>query len=360
MNRLIITGYAKYCICLVSFFCVSCTTVSEKKLFRFPIKEVPDVSRTEKISVEKVFSETLDLTGFALCENKLIVPATFKSDYCLDIIDMASSDPRKQICRKGRGPEEFLSVFPLFSVTDESVIVYDGGTGKVSEVNVVGENPGEIAHQVKLEVPLGQGAPMIMSSYKVNEEELLVFNSIQAPLKYVSIESPYYALYDYINGKEKQTFNLFDATPLSRFPEWTATTAFDLRDCMNNEKTSVCFVMGTMPVFGILDILSGKVRGFRLKDAPAFFTKENRLFFSGVCAQDKYIYALYLGKTGSELMLETGRTILYKIDWNGHILKKYELDGVFRGCIATQDKLYISKVEDNYNWGLYQLDINLL
>lgn len=356
-----ITSNTKSLIVLCYLFAVSCTAVSEKELFRFPVMEVRDVSRSERMSPEKVFPNTLDLTGFALCEDMLIVPATFVSDYCLDIIDLASGEPWQQLCRKGRGPGEFLSVSPLFSVTDESVIVYDGGTGKVSEVNVVGENIGDIAHQVKLEIPSGQGAPMIMSSYKVNEEEIVAYNSIQAPIEYVSIENPFYALYDFKNGKKKQSYDLFDAAPLSRFSEWTSTTAFDLRDCMNREKTTVCFAMGAMPILGFLDIQSGKAKGFRLKGAPASFSKENRFFFSGVCAHDEVIFALYLGKTGVELESASGRTtMLYKIDWNGRILKKYELEGVFRGCYATKDRLYLSKVEDNLNWGLYQLNINIL
>lgn len=358
MKRRIVKGSAKDIIVLASIFVVGCAEVPEKKLLKFPVQGVKDVSQAERISAEKVLPDTLDLTGFAVWGDKLIATEGFMSKYCLDLVDLASGESR-QLCRKGRGPGEFLSVFPLFSVADGSVIVYDSLTGKVSEVRVDGDNVGNVIHEVKLEVPLGQGIPMIMSTYKLNGGELLAYNSIQAPDEFVSIESPYYVLFDYESGAEKRAFQLFDAAPLAHSSEWDSATAFDLRDCMNGERTTACFVMGTMPVFAFLDIPSGKVKGFRLNGAPTFSTDENRSFFAGVCAQDQFVYALYFGKTGSELSREAS-TILYKLDWDGHILKKYELDGLFRGCCATSDRLYLSKIEDSLNWGLYQLDITKL
>lgn len=338
---------------------VGCTAVPEKKLLQFSVHSVRDVPCAEKISAEKVLLDTLDLTGFAVLGDKLIVTESFVSDYYLNVIDLASGDTRKHLCRKGRGPGEFLSVSPLFSVTDESVVVYDGGTGKVSEIYVVRDNVGDVAHQVKLEIPSGQSTPIISSLYKVSEKELVAFNSIQAPIESVSIESPYYAVFDNKSGVEKRAFHLFDATPLAHSSEWVSTTAFDLRDCINSKNTTVCFAMGTMPVFGFLDIASGIVKGFRFKGEPHFSVKENRLFFSGVCAQGQYVYSLYLGKTGNELR-QDARTTLYKLDWEGHVLKKYELDGLYQGCRATPDRLYLSRVEDDQTWGLYQLDIKIL
>jgi len=360
MKRRILADAAKCFMFLAVVLAVGCTAVPEKKLLKFQVQGVQDNSPAERIFTEKVLpDEVLDLTGFAVYGDNLVSTASFMSQYCLTLVDLASGESWQQLCRKGRGPGEFLSVFPLFSVADGSIIVYDSLTGKVSEVRVSGDNVGDVAHEVKLEVPLGQGTPMIMTTYKLNGGELLAYNSIQAPEEYVSIESPYYALFDYETGAEKRAFQLFDATPLAHSTEWASTTAFDLRDCMNGDRTTVCFVMGTMPVFGFLDIQSGKVKGFRLNGAPTFSKDENRTFFTDVCSQGQSVYALYFGKTGSELNREPVTT-LYKLDWGGHILKKYELDGLYRGCYATSDKLYLSKIEDDMHWGLYQLDIKKL
>lgn len=343
-----------------SFLVVSCTAIPEKNLLKFPVKDVPDASRAEKISAEKALPSVMDLTGFAVLGNELITTTVFGADHGLDVIDLASGETVHQLCRTGRGPGEFLSIFPPFSVTDDAAIVYDGGTGMFSEILVVGEHIGDIAHQVKLEVPPGQMNPIIASSHKIGKNELVVYNSIQAPSETVSIESPYYAIYDYESGSEKRTFHLYDAAPLSRFSQEVKMTMFNLQDCINREKGTVCFVMGALPVFGFLDTASGETKGFRLKGDQPFSTEKARMYFTAVCAQDEFIYALYLGKLYEELTPESSTTVLYKLDWTGHVLNKYELDGIYMGCCATKDRLYLSRAEDSLIWGLYQIDIKNL
>ena len=360
MKRKLLTGGPRSYIVLASVFVVSCTPVFEEKMLQFPIMEISNTSEPERIIAEKVATDIVDLTGFAVLENKLISTSRFGADHCLDVIDLKSGETLHQLCRAGRGPGEFLNLSPLFSITEEAAVVYDSMRGMVSEVCVDGENVGDIIHQVKLEVPSGEGVPIIMTCYKVNEENLVAYNSIQAPFEEVSIENPYYAVYDYETGFEKRAFHLFDATPLSRTSEGVTMTAFDLRDCINYENNQVCFTMGKMPVFGFLDISSGEVRGFRLKGEQPFSTKENRIYFTGVCARGQFIYALYVGKSRSELTPEACTTMLYKLDWAGHILNRFELDGFYRGCCAASDRIFLSKMEDAQTVALYQLDINKL
>lgn len=360
MNSRILFFCVRSLVLLTSFFLGSCTAIAEKNLLKFPVKALLEEPKTEKIPAEKVTADIRDLTGFAVDEDVLITTSMFGSDYGLDVFDRTSGKILHPLCRIGRGPGEFLSIFPPFSITDSAVLVYDGGTGMFSEVCIAGDQVGAIAHQVKLEVPPGQGIPIIASSHKVGEKELLVYNSIQAPFEAVSIENPYYAIYDYEKGSEKRALHLFDASPLNHSSEGATMAMFNLHDCVNREKTSVCFAMGAMPVFGFLDIASGKAKGFRLKGKYDLSANESRIFFSDVCANDQFIYALYLGKRSSELSAEGSTTVLFKLDWNGHILKKYELDGVYMGCNATSDRLYLSKAEDSRTWGLYQLDIRKL
>jgi len=360
MKRLTITSLIKPLTIIVSFLVVSCRGISENDLLRFPVKETGDKIQPIAVFPESVFSETLNLIGFKVLDDKLIACADYTTDHCLDVIDLSSGEYLQGLCRKGRGPGEFLDISPLFSIEDQSVIVYDPGTGRLSMVSVRGDNQGSVLHQIQIESSQNGMASLIMSLYKVKEDAVLAYNSIQGSSELVAIDNPYYALYDWNNGRERYEFNLFDASPLARSSEWVSTTAFDLRDCINREKTTVCFAMGTMPVFGYLDIPSGKVKGFRLKGEPPFSMTENRQFFTGICAQGHFIYALYLGNANSELAADRSKTKLYKLDWEGHILNKYEMDGIYLGCCATPDKLYLSKAEDGMNWGLYQLNIKML
>ena len=329
-----------------------CSHVSEQNLLSFAVSEVNDKGQERSVIPERV-SDALNLIGFVARDNELIVTTDFMSEYCLDVIDMTSGETVRRLCRKGRGPGEFLSVSPLFSITGDALTIYDFGTGAASEVLTSGEDAGYTVRQVKLEA--GKTHPNIMSSYKVSEDDIIAYNSIQGSAEFVSIDSPYYAVYDWRDGKEKRAFKLFDAIPLEKETEFVRMNAFALADCINSQRTTLCFAMNSMPVYGFLDIRTGKVKGFRIKGATPFSATDPYMFFTGICAQDDYVYALYFGRPTREHM-PGANTLLYKMDWNGRILNKYKLDGLFRSCCATPDALYLSKVEDNQTLRLYRLE----
>ena len=159
MNSRILFFCVRSLVLLTSFFLGSCTAIAEKNLLKFPVKALLEEPKTEKIPAEKVTADIRDLTGFAVDEDVLITTSMFGSDYGLDVFDRTSGKILHPLCRIGRGPGEFLSIFPPFSITDSAVLVYDGGTGMFSEVCIAGDQVGAIAHQVKLEVPPGQGIP---------------------------------------------------------------------------------------------------------------------------------------------------------------------------------------------------------
>ena len=345
---------------VVSLLAVSCARVSEKDLLQFPVKVETVASPSVAISPEKVFPDPLCLVGFGTSGDKMILTANLTNDHCLDVIDLATGETLQQLCRRGRGPGEFLSISPCFSFGDGSVVVYDTGAAIFSEVSIDGGLNGNVTHQMKLKVKPGRANPIIISSYKVSEHEMLAYNSIQGSMEYVSIENPYYALFDWNSGDELRGYNLFDASKIQRYSEGVKVGAFALEDCLNAQKSTLCFAMNSMPVFGFLDISSGKVKGIRLKGEPAYSVKEPRICFSGICAQGEYIYALYSGELQSTYSPDTSKTSLYVLDWQGRILKKYELDGLYQYCCANPDKLYLSRIESDLQMYLYQLDIKEL
>lgn len=345
-------------IVAVCALAVSCTVVHEKDLIRFSVEETR-ITQSVTIFPERAILGTRNLMGFAVLDDELIATADFTTDHSLDVIDIVSGEVRQGLCKRGRGPGEFLDICPLFSIAGESVIVYDARRGIIAEVSIK-TDPGTVIRQVKAESRDGKTNPIIMSTYKVGQKDVIAYNSIQGSPELVGIENPYYAMYDWESGAEKREFNLFDAAPIKDYPDYVRMIAFELRDCINSQNTTICFVMNSMPIYGFIDIQSGAVRGFRLKGEPAFSANESKLFFTGICAQDESIYAIYFGKDEKLFAPETGKTVLYKLDWNGHLLNRYELDGLYRSCYATKDKLYLSRIENDLQTALYQIDIKQL
>lgn len=331
----------------------ACSEIPEKDLLKFPVKQIADLPQAVALTPEKAPIELLApyLLSLDFYDGKLITNADiFGSDHCLDVYDVNSGEFVSGLCRKGRGPGEFTGVAPFFSAADGSVVVYDSLTGIASEVSLNMETFGDITHQVRLEAKKEGFPPIFASFYRVEGEGVLGYSTIQSDPENLAIDTPYYALHDWNSGAEKRAFELFDMEPVPNASN--RSFAFDLYDCMNGDGT-LCFVMGKMPVFAFLDVASGQARGFRLKGEPAFSVNSEQKFFVGACAQDKYIFALY------GLDVKNSKTKLYKLDWEGNILNKYELDGLYRNCCASPDKLYFIGVENTQQEALavYQLDM---
>ena len=317
---------------------VACSENPEKEMLKFPVKEVADLPQAVSLTPEKVPMELLTpyLFSINVFDGKLLTNADLQTDHCVDAYDVNSGEFLAGLCRKGRGPEEFVGALP-HSVTDGALVVLDNGT--ISEVSLAEETFGDVLHQVRLQEPKAGFYPIIASAYKLAGGDVLIYNSIQSSPEFVAIENPCYAIYDWESGAEKRSFELFDA---AKVPEMERNFAFDTRDCVDAAGTTLCFVMGRMPVFAFLDIASGQARGFRLKGEPAFTADIQQQFFTGVCTQDKFIYALY----GPD---EKNRTSLYKLDWEGKLLNKYALEGFYINCYATPDKLYLIGADEDRN-----------
>lgn len=333
---------------------VACSENPEKEMLKFPVKEIADLPQAVALTPEKVPLDLMTpyLMSLDVFDGKLLTNVDFNNtDHCLDVYDVNSGEFLSGLCRRGRGPGEFTGVAPFFSVADGSVILYDSATGIASEVSLNKETFGDVTHRVRLEAKKEGFPPILASLYRASGEGMLGYSTIQTDPEHLAIDTPYFALYDWNSGVEKRAYELFDMAPVPNASEFARSTAFDLYDCMSGDGTTLCFVMGRMPVFAFLDVASGQAKGFRLKGEPVFSVNSKQDFFEGVCALDKYVFVLY-GPDERNF-----KTTLYKLDWEGNLLKKYELDGCYRNCCAAPDKLYFIGAEDDRHNAFYKLDM---
>ena len=340
------------------FLLVGCGQIPEESVLLFPVREVGDNSTTRSLAPKQVFPDSVPLSGFRIVGDCLVSSAGFMSDHFIDIYDLSTGELKESFCRKGRGPGEFLAISPLFSSDGDVLSLYDAGTGLYTQMklNLLEIDSAEIVNQVKIIVPDGKNAPVIMSTYRMNDREMLAYNSIQGELGYVNIESPYYAIYDVITGRELQTYNIFDANLIKkRSGEYEQMVSLALDDCLDDRKERLCFVMNQMPIVAIVDLASGKTQGIRLKGAVPYSADNPVFHFRSVCADESHIYALYYGKRPEEVLPESTDTLMYVFDWNGNFVEKISLNGLFLSCRNSQDKIYLARLGLDQQTYLYEL-----
>ena len=89
--------------------------------------------------------------------------------------------------------------------------------------------------------------------------------------------------------------------------------------------------MNWLPQINIVDISSGRVSGFRMKntqDEDVFETDMDCALFcyKRVVSDGRYIYALWAGCTRNKLSAEVAFDMVHVFDWNGKLVRKLKLD----------------------------------
>ena len=344
----------RFAILLVLCSLVGCKQSVERDTFLFPIHEENDRSAFRTLSPELVLSAPLNLSGYSVRGETLITTADFMGEYCLEMYDLSSGELIMQFCRKGRGPGEFLAVSPMFSESKGILSLYDAGTGNYSELDLSSDDT-NILKSARLSSPDGVSTPIIMSTFRLSDEKVLAYNSIQSSPEFVSIDNPYYAVYDTSSGQEIRKYDLFDATAL-RESSPNQMVDLGIADCLSNDRSRLCFALNGMPIVAFLDLESGKASGVRVKGAPSNDPDAPMTFFSSVCSDQNYVYALYYGKRWEELIPGQINTMLYIFDWDGNILAKYSMDGLYNSCRMESGTLYLSKTDSDMLMRLYKLD----
>lgn len=87
---------------------------------------------------------------------------------------------------------------------------------------------------------------------------------------------------------------------------------------------------------------------------------ENVTHYWGMCAQPKYVYTLYSGRTpievGRELKKDACYIYLEQFDWNGKPVRKFKLDHWGYFCVDEKhNQLYIASVNDDEPLYVYNL-----
>ena len=142
-------------------------------------------------------------------------------------------------------------------------------------------------------------------------------------------------------GEITRQFDIFDIVNVETTdPLYTSKSFSGNFDCIKPDRTKLAFGMGYMPVYGILNLSSGKFQGFRIKGLNRFSIAERNWHFCNLVADNHYIYALYYGHDISDPYSERGCSTLFVIDWDGGLVKRFLLDKYLTELNISNGVLY--------------------
>jgi len=262
----------------------------------------------------------------------ILVVLENKRDKFLCLFDIHSG---KLICEggtKGRGPGELITPWTLFeSNLDNSFIVFDATARRFNYffIDSLIINPNfKPSIRINLNIEYGMlSYPLFISdsilvSPGIFSDGRLIFFDTQGNFIKKTGEIPNKKLHrnapDEIIQQAYQSVMSIDP---NKEKIAILTRYSDRLELYNNEGIAIKTVMG--PIGFVPKFIVGNAMG----DAILVQDQSTRFGYIEVVSDDKFIYALYSGKTRSE---NPGKAnfgkFIFKFDWNGNPISMYELD----------------------------------
>lgn len=261
--------------------------------------------------------------------------------------------------RKGRGPREAVSLNFVYQFVrrgdDLTAWLYAPNEERLFQWNISRSlREGTTVYDTIM--PYENGSFVFL--YQLAQDTLLVSRPSSDNLGEAS--APYY---------EKLTLSTSESV-CEYHPYKTAiesTEAFYTWDAIKPDGSRVVQAMRFLPQINVLDLRTGKLFGSRLKGAPGFSLMQDverlteTVYYTGVCADDRYIYAVF--REGGD-STEFGRLhdhIIHIFDWEGRLCARIETDRPYERCWLdpVRNRLYAMDMATNeiHYLELSQLDL---
>ena len=345
---------------IISLF-LGCSQSEEDGLFNFPIREEL-LPRIEKIEPQLISEKEYGFYDFLIIGDSCVgamppnTPQGFF--YSVESIDGAKDNPFF-FCRRGRGPDEYLSLIPSVDLTkDGHLHVFDTMRSEMVEIDLE-DSITDYSTSVVSKLPLereNMPTNSFLSSYYLSDRQILFFDS-GADVQTEEVKRiPDYVIYEKQDGKTIH-LNFFRDRPIRHSRKAvTPKLTLALFDCVNPSRNKLCSVMGRWPQINITDLRSEQTFGVRIKGLPHFTGKRLQYHFMDVTATDDRIFALYANGVDASIA-ERSALDIFVFDWNGNVMARYATGGTFIRCSVAGDNLYLARLTENGTMQLYSIAI---
>ena len=140
-----------------------------------------------------------------------------------------------------------------------------------------------------------------------------------------------YILYRNSLDTPLQSFTLFTKPLINRIQKMNPNIFYESYDRIKPDKSKIAMAMWHMAQINILDLKTGKLKGFRIKGTPDFNYLEGdpehfRTYYQRLSVDNQYIYALYEDRLSySNQEAKRTNTIIHVYDWDGNPVCKLVL-----------------------------------
>ncbi|MBR1578337.1 MAG: hypothetical protein IJ653_07110 [Bacteroidales bacterium] len=309
-----------------------------------------DIPISDTLEVEKIIELDYELTQFNISDSILIT--WYNHDFHFLLNDLKTGELLGGMCRRGRGPDEFISVMPRVDVCDNTVSLIDPIENDYYEIDLastISKGQTQVLTTIHFESNRPGTIPYA-NVHKLPERRFMLYDFCYQTenQKTGLVEIPYYAVYDIETGRIQKTIHLGGPRCMRYLEKHTPGHGimFYPFDCLSTSGDKLAFVLMDFPVYGIIDLNKGEKLIYRISDLPDFEDGVLRRHFSGVCTDGNNIYALYHGR--SRPAKDGATSFLYTFNWSGELIKKEVIAGIYNDIHYSDGNLYLSNQTKSY------------
>ncbi|MDR1339573.1 MAG: TolB-like 6-bladed beta-propeller domain-containing protein [Prevotellaceae bacterium] len=291
----------------------------------------PDTLYGKKIELDSIY------TGNMWAYDTLIGFSSHKfPDYWMYVFNVNTGKFLYPLCERGHGPGEFPDITDTDQRIYEEQLYYwirkESGKDECVLVNL--EKQGDFIKR-KMDIKIKTEFTRPFSSvFILNDSMFLANNQGEAQFQEEGpFTPPAYHLYNSRTKERIKTYRMYNGfipvSPDYFFGRAGASTSYSSRDRIKpDDMSKLAMGMHHIDQINILDLKTGKIKGFRNKTSPDFsYLKDidnHRQYYSHIFVDDRYIYGLYADpkyRTGKR-----GRNTVNIFDWDGNFIRKLFLD----------------------------------
>jgi hypothetical protein len=337
----------------------------EVEIFKGDIVVLEEPAISDQLSGgELQFAESLQKVGRgSLCvyDSLIFLSADSLSGYCFFVYNTKTGELVDSIARKGIGANEFISAsYSEQYHADSSGIClwfYDYEKSECSLVdlsnNFSQKQIGLSALENEREYPFGR-------IFVLNDSLLLAFSQGEDLYHNRNLSPPLYHIFNYRTNEELTKYEFYNGFSYSK--KLAPQMCLYSQDRLKPDRRKLAMGMRYLRQINIMDVETGKIRGYQVKGSPDFniLTKRSAKYHSyylWLCVDDDFIYGALNSK-------DEKNTAVDVFDWDGNFRKKLILDKKMSNINSialdpVNKYLYVLTIE-NEKEKIFRYDVNYL
>jgi hypothetical protein len=268
---------------------------------------------SEEITGDSILiNEVIDINDWVRIDNQIIIQASVIDTFFFSYL-LPDWKTHSTFGKKGQGPQEYL--FPRISTDgEEKLYIYDNAKHNLVEYILL-ENKFIIKDEVKNNNPI-----LIDKMLTINETTFLVKENTPHEIRFkmlVNKNNELINVSDFIVESNLQGNTTFNDFVITNYKKHVATA-------YNHRNQIRLYQIGENNKFKILTDFTEKTD-----------ENKNKYFYTDLCCNEKYIYALYQN-LDANLATDQDKSAIIIYNWSGEVVRKLNLDRIINKIIIDR------------------------